>query len=98
MRFDVYPMPRGAPYVVDVQSDFSNQLGSRIVIPMVAARNMPQRIAELHPVLEVRGTLYVLVTHQLTSVLKTDLKAPVASFAAHRDEITRALDILLTGF
>jgi len=99
MRFDVYALPRGTtPYVVDVQSEFLSHLDSRMVIPILPKANVQQSIAGLHPLVEIGGDRHVLVTHQLTSILKRDLKHPVASLAEHRDEITRALDILLTGF
>jgi toxin CcdB len=99
MRFDVYAIPRGAvPYVVDVQSDFLSYLASRMIIPIIPAENLPKRIADLHPLLHINGDRHVLVTHQLTSISKRDLKIPVASLEKHRDEITRALDILFTGF
>jgi toxin CcdB len=99
MRFDVYAIPRGAvPYVVDVQSDFLSHLASRMIIPIIPADDLPKRIADLHPVLDINGGRHVLVTHQLTSISKRDLKNPVASLAQHRDEITRALDLLFTGF
>jgi toxin CcdB len=99
MRFDVYAMPRGvAPYVVDVQAGFLSHLASRMVIPIVTEAKMPQRVNYLHPVLGINGDRHVLVTHQLTSILKHDLKRPIASLSAYQDEITRALELLFTGF
>jgi toxin CcdB len=92
-------MARGAtPYVVDVQSDFLAHLESRLVIPILMQVKVQERIEGLHLVVDIAGDLHVLVTHQLTSILKRDLERPVASLAAHHDEITRALDILFTGF
>jgi toxin CcdB len=99
MRFDVYALPRGStPYVVDVQSEFLSHLDSRMVIPILPKGKVQHSIAGLHPPVEIGGDMHVLVTHQLTSILKRDLKHPIASLADHREDITRALDILLTGF
>ncbi len=99
MHLDVYELPRGASiYIVDVQSDFLSQLATRMVIPIVLKSTFEVLIARLHPAFEIRGQECVLVTHQLTSILRRELRKPVASLSAHHDEITRALDILFTGF
>jgi len=99
MRFDVHVMARGStPYVVDVQSEFTSNLGIRMVIPLVPQGKFPDRIAELHPLIDVGDMPHVLVTHLMTSVLRRDLGRVVESLAERRDDITRALDLLFTGF
>jgi toxin CcdB len=100
MRFDVYRISgRGkAEFVIDVQADILAGLASRIVIPLVAAEDAQPPFRELYPVFEILESNYVLVTHELAGVPKWLLQRPVANLADRRDEITRALDRLFTGF
>ncbi len=39
-----------------------------------------------------------MLTQFLAAVPEAELRRPMQSLAAHGDDITRALDILLTGF
>jgi toxin CcdB len=99
MRFDVYKLARGAiPYVVDVQSDFMSALESRMVIPVLPAGKVKKRVPDLQPVVEIAGTPHVLMTYEMSSVLRKELGRSFMSLIAYRDEITRALDLLFTGF
>jgi toxin CcdB len=100
MRFDVYtpPRPSRAAFLVEVQSDFVSDLPTKMVIPLVLRENYRSPIKELHPILEIAGQLHVLLTHEVGSVQKKQLQRPVGSLMAYRDEITRALDLLFTGF
>jgi toxin CcdB len=102
-RFDLYRLSGGSTgdqrgtLVVDVQSPHLDHLESRIVVPL-RLRSEVRPITELHPVIPIEGGAYVLVTHELASVRRRDLGYPIGTVAAHRDQITRALDILMTGF
>jgi len=100
MRFDVYELPAGgaAGYLVDVQSDFLAEMKTRMVIPLLLQASHARFLKDLHPVFEIAGERFVLVTHELASIPKRELKHPIASLEKHRDEITRAMDILFTGF
>lgn len=99
MRFDVYRMPDVAyPYVVDVQAEFVSGIDSRIVIPLYRHTKLGKIIKELHPVFEIEDERFVLATHALSSVPKRSLRLPAGSLASHQDEITRAMDLLFTGF
>jgi toxin CcdB len=100
MRFDVYPLPKGSKtgYLVDVQSDIVSDLPSRIVIPLFSDTRLPITFGELNPRFEIFGESVVLMTQELASIPKSQLQRPVGSLAGYREEITRALDILFTGF
>ncbi len=98
-RFDVHPMPGGSGgYVLDVQADLLSHLSTRIVVPLLPEAAVPRPISELNPVYDIGGARHVLVTQALASVPGRELKRPVSGLAEHRDSITRALDVLLTGF
>ena len=98
-RFDVHSMrDKDAVYVVDVQSDLLSDLATRAVIPLIPVDVGPKPIGDLNPAYEVHGKRYVLLTQAIASVPRTELKRTIASFAEHRDSITRALDTLFIGF
>jgi len=100
MRFDVYkpPQPSRASFLVEVQSDFVSDLPTRMVIPLVLRENYRSPVKKLHPIFEIAGQLHVLLTHDVGSVQKKQLQRSVSSLMMYRDEITRALDLLFTGF
>jgi toxin CcdB len=95
-RFDVYELRQR--YVVDVQTDFLSHLSTRVVIPLFPVPGPVAPATGLNPVVTIERKDFALWTQALAALPLKDLKGPVASLAAHRDEITRALDILLTGF
>lgn len=86
------------PYFVDVQNDLLDDLNTRVVIPLVAANQLPgSAIDKLCPIVSWDGEQFVLLTHQMTSVPVSALKAPVASLEHIRDTIVAAIDFLVTG-
>lgn len=98
-RFDVHPMPGrgGRGYVLNVQADLLSQLGTRAVVPLLPQPNAPPPIRDLNPVFEIEGTPHVMLTQAIASIPSKDLRQVVTSLAIRHDDITRALDILLTG-
>ena len=88
---------RGQGYVLDVQANLLAQLKTRVVVPLTPDTASMPRIDTLNPVFEVNGTAHVMLTQAIATVPVRDLAKPVASLDRHQDEITRALDILLTG-
>ena len=98
-RFDVYPAPSRATrgYVLDVQADLLADLGTRVVVPLLPPDIAPRPARGLNPSFEVAGAPHLMMTQFLAAVPEAELKRPTQSLAAHRDDIARALDILLTG-
>lgn len=97
-RFDVYRPKRGPGYLLDVQSDWLEALPSRIIVPLLPPTSALPVIRDLTPIFDVGGEKVAMMTHYLTAVPKGELGRPVGSLAGHRDEITRVLDTLMTGF
>ncbi len=99
-RLDVYAMPtKGGPgYVLDVQADLLSALATRTVVPLLPVSSAPKPINELNPVFEIQGEQYVLIPQAIASIPSRELKKPITSLAAFHDTVTRALDILLTGY
>jgi len=100
MRFDVYKMPKGGKpgYLLDVQADLVEELKTRIVVPLYTDARLPVIFRDLNPWFDVLGERVVMMTQELASIEKRHLRRPVASIAQCREEITRALDLLFTGF
>jgi toxin CcdB len=97
-RFDVHRVAGQRGFLLDVQADHLAALPSRIVVPLLPPSEALPAIRDLNPVLRLDGKELALMTHYLTAVPRADLGPAVASLAAERDTITRALDLLLTGF
>ncbi len=86
------------PYFVDVQNDLLDELNSRIVIPLSLYATLNKTNAKkLCPVFEIKKKIFVLLTHQMTSVPKSILKKKVTSLEKFRYEILGAIDLLITG-
>ena len=86
------------PYFVDVQNDLLGELNSRIVIPLSSQKTLNNINAKkLCPIIEINEGVFILLTHQMTSVPRTALKKKVASLEQYRYDILGAIDLLLTG-
>lgn len=92
-------MPNGRPgYLLDVQASLIDQIPTRVVVPLKASTQTPIAMRDLHPTLSVNGEQLVMWRHEIGSIHKRELRKPIASLTAEHDAITRALDILFTGF
>ncbi|BCK74559.1 ccdB-like toxin protein [Acetobacter aceti NRIC 0242] len=99
-RFDVYRLAgRGeARFVLDVQADLLGELGTRIVVPLLSRKAAPKPAKRLNPVFVIDDHSFVMMTQFMAAVPNRDLKKIVTSLSLYQDEITQALDLLLTGF
>jgi len=99
-RFDVYRISQADQdqFVVDVQSDFVSAIGTRVVVPLVPAPWFTPPVRDLNPFVEIAGQRLMVLTQELVSVPVRYLRNPVASLTNRHDDITRALDILLSGY
>lgn len=85
------------PYLLDVQSDLLDPLATRVVVPLVRLAAAPTPVRHLNPVFEVQGERVVLSTPELAGIPRAALGEKVGNLAQRRDEIVRALDVLITG-
>lgn len=98
-RFDLFLRPRGAPgYLLQIQSDFLDRLETRVVAPLLPPGAVPRPIRDLHPRFEIEGQPYLMAIQLLGAIPKRELGPRVGSLAIRQDDITRALDLLMTGF
>lgn len=101
-RFDVYRNPRKetarrTPYLLDVQSDFLEDLDTRVVVPLRAASDVERPVTRLNPSFEVDGAPVVMDTPQIVGYPRQPLKRPVANLKSKALEIQNALDFLFAG-
>lgn len=102
-QFTVYrnanPATKAAvPYLLNVQNDLLEDLGTRVVVPLYPASTMKGKtLRTLTPVFEIEGKSFAMMTPQIAGIPKQSLGTVAADFSANRDEIVAALDLLITG-
>jgi toxin CcdB len=92
------PGATGRGYVVDVQAQLLDHLKTRTVVPLLPQSLAPPLITHLNPVFSIGGEAHVMVTQAIATLHVRELREKVLSLDAQHDEITRALDILFTGY
>lgn len=99
-RYDVYATPGqgGVGYVLDVQADLLQDLGTRVVVPLLPSDLAPKPARGLNPAFDIDGHPHLMLTQFIAAVPANELRAPVLSLDTHSDDIMRALDMLLIGF
>lgn len=97
-RFDVYVSPTDAGWLLDVQSDIIPDIGSRIVVPLVALPIKLKPVRILNPVFVIEGVAFVMLTHLVFAIPAALLGRSRFSLGDHYDEIKRALDMAFDGF
>ena len=102
-QFDVYINPQAGsrqfvPYLVDIQSALIDQLTTRLVVPLSrvasGADKLPRRLT---PLFEIDGEALAFLPHQAAPIQLRLLKKPVMSLHSRADEMTSALDAVVSG-
>lgn len=87
------------PFLVDVQADLLEELGTRVVIPLARSAQLTDFPAQyLTPVIAFQGHRYVLLTPQLAGISRDELGPQAGSLADQQRAISAAIDFLLKGF
>lgn len=101
-QFDVHrnpaPSKTRVPFLLDVQADLLKVLATRLVIPLVKPAEVGNRLVRhLHFEVEVEGQRLIALGSEVAAIPTKALGPRVASLAAQRTEIVRAIDVLITG-
>lgn len=96
-RFTVHGL-QGGGIVLNLQSDFLDWLGTRVVAPLVPIDQSPSPAKHLNPVLSLEVGAFVLITQSMAAVPVSALGPAIADLSAHHDEITRAVDMVFQGY
>lgn len=94
-QFDVYRLGDGV-LVVDLQTDLIGIEASRIVAPLREAGRFTA-FPGLTPPVEIGGVKWIVRVQELAAVPGHELRDRVGTLAGMRDELKRALDILIDG-
>lgn len=97
-KFDVYANPSAEGYLIDLQTDFLAELGTRLVAPLTPIASGPVPTKRLHPIFLIDGDAHIMLTHLMGAVPTTILKSPVANVSDHFAEVTSALDMVFQGY
>jgi toxin CcdB len=102
-RFDVYANPAAAerrhtPLLLDVQNNYVDALGTRIVVALRKVAAFGPRARHLNPVFTVADEDVVLDTATLGAVPAKLLRKPIANLRDERALIQEALDTLFGAF
>jgi toxin CcdB len=102
MQHDVFANParntrRAFPLITVLQADLAGEGPGTIVAPLAPRAALPDAVGRLMPIVRHGDGEYLLAIELMTSIPRTELRQPLGSIAAHRDDITRALDWLFTG-
>lgn len=96
-RFDLFAMPDGGGFLLDLQADILEHYNTRVVAPLVPARSYDGAAKGLNPQVTIGDEPFVVQTHLMAAIPAALLKNPVGSMQGQADEITRALDLLFQG-
>ncbi|WP_170416061.1 CcdB family protein [Ruegeria atlantica] len=97
-KYDVFPNPSGAGFLLDVQTDLLSDLNTRVVVPLLPKSRAPKPAARLNPVFNIDGEPVVMVTQFMAAVPVGILKSQVSNLGDDFDRITVAVDMLMQGF
>ena len=95
-QYDLFQLPDG-PLVVILQSDLLDQLSTRVVAPLLPKASLGRVMDSLNPVVTIGEELHLIMPQLVATLRVTELGQRVGSLAWMRDEITRAMDALLSG-
>ena len=100
-QFDVFANPSltsssYAPFVIVLQSHYLDPLDTVVVAPLV--RDAIPILSPLDIQLEFDGEVLAIAIAELSHIDRKQLSRSLGSLAGYRDEISRALDRLFTGF
>lgn len=84
------------PFIVIVQSRRFDDVGRRVVVPLLTQTAAPPRQTSLNPIFDVEGSQVVLHPLQIASVPFDRLGPKVGSLASEADRIIAALDLVIS--
>ncbi len=97
-QFDVYARRGGPGFLLDCQANLLASLNTRFVVPLLPRGGVPSVVATLNPIFVVEGESVVLMPQNAATVMARYLGRAITSFEDHRDKISKALDMLLSGY
>ena len=100
MQFIVYQYKRASHYkmFVDVQSDIVETPKRRMVIPLIEAHHLSDKVNKtLFPQLRINDENYRLMTTELSSVPVEVIGEVIADLSHSADELKNAINLMFWG-
>lgn len=97
-RYDVFPNPAGAGYLLEVQSDLLEDMNTRVVVPLLPSTPSVKVVRKLNPSFTIDGKQYVMFTHLIAAIPRARLAESRMNLLSRHDQIVDALDMLFQGF
>ncbi|MBP1851782.1 CcdB family protein [Rhizobium halophytocola] len=97
-RFRVYRLRSADQLAIDLQSDFLQDLPSRVMAPLQPVEEVSWVITRLTPRFDIDGRTYVMATQRLSALPASAIGPEIADLGEHADIITAATDFLFQGF
>lgn len=100
MQYRIYTYKRDSRYslFVDVQSDIIDTPGRRMVIPLVSARLLSEKVSrELYPLVHIVDKNYRLMTTDMASVSSAVIGEEVADLSHCENDIKNAINLMFWG-
>ncbi|UWQ22010.1 CcdB family protein [Jannaschia sp. W003] len=84
-------------HVLVIQNDMLEETGTRIVMPLRRRNEAPPDHPRLQPVILLGDEVWVALALNVATLSLAEIGPLVASAEGARDDVTRALDMVLAG-
>jgi toxin CcdB len=92
-RYEVYRPKQGNGYLLDCQSDWLEDFGSRVVVPLLPISSV-KAVSRLNPIFDIDGQSHIMSTQLIFAIPNERLGKRIGSLESQHLEITAALDTL----
>ncbi len=86
------------PFLLELQSDFLDELTSRLVAAVTPASLHGKALTKLEIASTIEDELHFVLFTDIASVSRSSLGEKVGSLVDQRDEFTAAFDFLIQGY
>ncbi len=86
------------PFLLELQSDFLEELANRLVAAVIPARLHGRALSRLEIEATIEDEPHVVLFTDIASVSRSSLGVMVASLGERRDDFVSALDFLIHGY
>lgn len=101
VQFAVFRHPQSGreahPYLVCLQSDLAETVGSMVVAPLTPAHTLSSASRRLFPEVLFKGERYRVLVPQLAAVSPRVVRELAGDLNSHRGDLLAAIDLLFTG-
>jgi toxin CcdB len=97
-RFDLHRRCDGGAWLLNIQHPSLGHLPTRLVVPVLPARDAPPPLGELTPQIELEGEPHIVFPPYMAAVETRQLGHGRPVPAAELPRIQRALEIMQHGF